>query len=75
MKVGKRKNSNEKKATEETCEKWIPEPNTISDYGGDRIMLLTVKTMPPIELARRKGESAMKTAARYLEIANGCYGD
>ncbi len=32
-------------------------------------------SMPPVEFARREGESALAAARRGLEIQTGCYGD
>lgn len=46
--------------------------NDLRDRG---MMLLQVKTLPPIEVARRPGESARAAARRWLDVQQGCYGE
>jgi hypothetical protein len=46
--------------------------NELRDYG---MPLVQVKTLPPIEVHRRPGESARSAARRWLDVQFGCYGE
>ena len=49
--------------------------NYISDFGKDRKTLMSIKSLPPVEVGRLTGESMDQAARRYLDVATGCYGD
>jgi hypothetical protein len=75
MKIDYRRRTANNRPTPIPSGERIPKPNTEGEYGGDRMLLLSIKTLPPIEVGRREGESARSAARRFLDIQQGCYGD
>ncbi len=47
----------------------------VADAPEQRCNLIHIKDLPPIEVTRRPGESAVSAAQRFLDVQFGCYGD